>query len=63
MKNEVAERMSDSVQSDDTSSGLCVKISDTEIYDDSEEIECLNCGEIIPSGRDTCQKCGWSYNE
>lgn len=31
--------------------------------DDAEPTECVACGETIPSGRDKCPKCGWSYKE
>lgn len=27
-----------------------------------EETDCLSCGAKIPAGKDSCQKCGWTYN-
>jgi len=31
--------------------------------DEYYDVECLQCGQIIPAGRTICVRCGWTYKE
>ena len=31
--------------------------------DENYDIECIQCGRIIPAGQSVCAKCGWTYKE
>jgi ribosomal protein L37E len=31
--------------------------------DENYDVECMQCGHMIPAGQSTCTKCGWTYKE